>query len=55
LAGGLRLSADVTVAGILPLRETVMTPFWRPRLLTGNMSLADPVLKNVKRFGRLYA
>jgi hypothetical protein len=29
--------------------------FWPSRLPASNMTLADPVLKNVTRFGRLYA
>jgi hypothetical protein len=39
----------------LPVRETVVTPVLASRLPASNMTLADPVLKNVTRFGRLYA
>ena len=49
------LGADVTVAGILLVNETVVTRDYPINLPASNMMPADPVPDGVARFGRLYA
>jgi len=49
------LGADVTVAGILLVNETVVTRDYPIKLLTSNITVADPVPGGASWFGRLYA